>query len=100
MMLLAASPALVLLEVGLGLSVILGVLWMLGRRLNGASGSGSQRVIRLTAQDSVHVVEVDGKRLLVGTGAGGPPRLLCELEASLAGGAGTAADAQAVMHGT
>lgn len=76
--LLASTPALVLLQVGIGLAVILGGLMFLTRRLHGPR-AGAGKVIRLTAQDAVHLVEVDGRRLLVGTGVGGPPRLICEL---------------------
>ncbi len=77
--LLGSSPALVLLEVGLGLGALLAFLWWMTGRLHGPRREGSSKVIRLTAQDSVHVVSIDGRRLLVGTGSGGPPRLLCEL---------------------
>lgn len=88
MTLLASGAAWVLLEAGIGLSLLLGVLWWFGAQ-RGGGRSGAQRVVRLTAQDSVHVVELEGRRLLVGTGASGPPRLICELD-PVAGGSAPA----------
>ncbi len=78
-----------LIEVGFGLALLSTVLWWIGRRMHGPRGSQSApRAIRLTATDSLHVIELEGKRLLVGTGAGASPRLICELE----GMAGDAVD--------
>jgi hypothetical protein len=36
----------------------------------------------LTPQHQLHVVELAGRRLIVGTGPAGAPRLVCELPAS------------------
>ena len=68
-----------LVQVGGTLALLAGVLWFLGRRLHGPRTASSSTVVRLTASDFVHVVEISGRRLLIGTGAGGAPRLLCEL---------------------
>jgi len=50
-------------------------------RLSGASQRASQ-TIRLSAQHAVHVLEIDGRSLLIGTGPNGPPALLLELRES------------------
>jgi hypothetical protein len=77
----ASGGALLLVEVALGLALISGLLWLAGGRFRGLrASSASTRAIRLTATDSLHVVELEGRRLLVGTGTGAPPRLICELE--------------------
>lgn len=68
--------------VGLGLSL---VLLALARARRGSDGP--LRSIALGAGHRLHVVEVEGRRLLVGTGPGGPPQLLTEL--SVAGAEAT-----------
>src|SRR5690606_23045352 len=80
MLLLASAAGWVLLEAGLGLALLLGILWWLGQR-NFGPRAGAQRVLRLTAQDAVHIVELEGRRLLLSTGSSGPARLICELDA-------------------
>jgi hypothetical protein len=57
-----------------GLFVALLGLLRLSRRV----APGNPRIL-LTSTHSLHIVEVDGRRLLVGTGPGGPPRLVTEL---------------------
>lgn len=71
------DPYLRLLVVGGGLLAAL-VLLRLARPVRGTR-AGPQTVVGLTPAHALHVVEVDGRRLLVGTGPGGPPRLLMEL---------------------
>jgi flagellar biogenesis protein FliO len=73
-----------LVSVGAVLLVIFGALSWLTRRLQGgpgiARGAPGRLSIRLTAEHAVHVVEVGGSRLLIGTGPGGAPRLISQLE--------------------
>jgi hypothetical protein len=64
--------------VGLVLLALLVLLSALNRRSRGRSGAGRQTVA-LTGQHAVHVVEIAGRRLLVGTGPSGAPRVLAEL---------------------
>ena len=81
-----SGGATLLIEVALGLGLLSAALWWLGRRVNGVGGgpANASRSIRLNATDSLHVIELEGRRLLVGTGSGAPPRLICELDASSA----------------
>jgi len=67
--------------VGLVLCAILGLLVLANRRARARAEGPGATAVRLTAQHSVHVVEVEGKRLLVGVGPSGAPSLLCELDA-------------------
>lgn len=64
--------------------VMLGVVVLLGRWLHGRRRSESVALSRWTVslggQQALHVVELDGRRLLVGTGPAAAPRLLLELE--------------------
>jgi hypothetical protein len=72
------EPYFHLIAVGGGLLLALLALTWLGR----ASRGGRQRaqtVVGLTPGHALHVVEVAGRRLLVGTGPSGPPALLLEL---------------------
>lgn len=48
-------------------------------RLTRAGQPARGRPIVLTAAHRLHVVEIDGRRLLVGTGPDGPPALVAEL---------------------
>ena len=57
------------------LLVALLVLMRLTRRSQSTSG----RPIALTQAHRLHVVEIEGRRLLVGTGPSGPPQLISEL---------------------
>jgi flagellar biogenesis protein FliO len=61
--------------VGLGLT--LGLLLI--ARMSRPRGVGPQKLIHLGSGHRLHVVEVEGRRLLVGTGPSGPPQLLTEL---------------------
>lgn len=75
------EPYLHLVAVGGGLLVALLMLVWLGRGVRGdrRRHQRPQTVIGLTPAHALHVVEVAGRRLLVGTGPSGPPRLLLEL---------------------
>ncbi|MEZ4450765.1 MAG: flagellar biosynthetic protein FliO [Nannocystaceae bacterium] len=68
-----------LLYTGAVLAAMFVFLALLGRRLGGRA-SANRTVIGLGGQHRLHVLEVDGRRLLVGTGPSGPPSLLCELD--------------------
>jgi len=61
--------------VAVGLLLVLGVLV----RLTRGAGKLPAKVIVLGAGHRLHVVELEGRRLLVGTGPSGPPQLLTEL---------------------
>lgn len=61
--------------VGLGLTLGLLLIARASRR----TGAGPQKLIHLGSGHRLHVVEVEGRRLLVGTGPSGPPQLLTEL---------------------
>jgi flagellar biogenesis protein FliO len=77
-MLLAASSALVLVEVGLVLAALAGVLAYLGRRARQADPQ-VLRTIRLSPQHAVYVVVIEDRRLVLGAGTGAAPTLLCDL---------------------
>jgi flagellar biogenesis protein FliO len=77
-MLFASSSAQVLIEIGLVLGVLAGVLGWLGRRAKAADPS-VLRTIRLSPQHAVYVVAVEDRRLLLGVGQGSAPTLLCDL---------------------
>jgi hypothetical protein len=89
---MAVGSGAALIQLGLGLAVIIGGLAWTRRRVHGPRTS--TRLVRLTPQDAVHVVEIDGRRLLVGTGAGGSPRLLCELGPAVSAASGFPVDPQ------
>lgn len=66
--------------------MLLGVLSWLTRRTRGGSSRaalGRRERVVLTGEHMVHVVEIGGMRLLVGTGPSGAPQLLAELGAPL-----------------
>lgn len=48
-------------------------------RLTREARPARERPIVLTSTHRLHVVEIDGRRLLVGTGPAGPPQLVTEL---------------------
>jgi hypothetical protein len=73
--LVTGSPLLAVGAVLLGLLILLA---QLGRRIRRGPGSGP-RTVRLTQAHAVHVVEIAGRRLLLGTGPSGAPRVLVEL---------------------
>lgn len=79
-MLVAVGGAASLTTLGLllGAAALLG-LWAQGRRR--ASVGVQRRTVPLGAGQALHVVELEGRRLLVGTGPGAAPRLLVELDA-------------------
>lgn len=84
--------------VGAVLLVVLGLLSWLTRRVQGGSLRGVGERVALTSQHSVHVVELAGVRMLVGTGPSGAPRLLAalgEVEQAEDTGRGEAAYAEA-----
>jgi hypothetical protein len=58
-------------------AVALLALWAQGRR-QGAAGA-SRRTVPLGGGQALHVVELEGRRLVIGTGPGAAPRLLTEL---------------------
>lgn len=72
----AVDPVLRLLVAGGGLLMFLGIVWLFSRR---ARRDRPIDDIALTGQHRVHVVEVEGRRFLIGTGPDGPPQLVCEL---------------------
>ncbi len=74
-MLAGFDERLVFALVGLGLLLVLLVLV----RLTRGGGKSPQKIIALGSGHRLHVVELEGRRLLVGTGPSGPPQLLTEL---------------------
>jgi hypothetical protein len=52
-------------------------LWVQGRRQ--AAGGAPRRTLPLGGGQALHVVELEGRRLVIGTGPGAAPRLLVEL---------------------
>ena len=74
-MLAELDERLVFALVGLGLLLALLVL----ARLTRSTRKGPQKIVHLGAGHRLHVVELEGRRLLVGTGPSGPPQLLTEL---------------------
>ncbi len=65
-----------------GLLVV--AIWLRRRLEHPALGHGG-RSVRLTAEHAVHVVNVEGRRWMIGTGPAGSPTLLAELPASPTG---------------
>jgi hypothetical protein len=78
MALLAASQALVLVELGLVVAALAGALAWLGRRAK-AVDPGVLRTIRLSPSHMVYVVAIEDRRLLIGAGPGAAPELICDL---------------------
>lgn len=68
-----------LVFVGAVLLGLLALLSWLSRRLRGGGLGRGREMVALTGQHAVHVVEIAGRRLLVGTGPSGAPRVLAEL---------------------
>jgi hypothetical protein len=98
MSLVAIGSSVVLLEVSAVLLGLLGLLTFLSRRLRGGGGFRGRKIIPLTGQHSLHVVELDGVRMVVGTGPGGPPRFISELPSGTDGPAADR-DVQATTTG-
>jgi hypothetical protein len=64
----------------IGLGLALGALVLVRRRVVAAQPRTIDvEQVRLGPHHALHVVTVDGKRLLVGTGAQAAPVVLCEL---------------------
>jgi flagellar biogenesis protein FliO len=62
------------------LLLLAGLSWLTRRMQGGALGGvGNRARVVLTNQHAVHLIELGGKRLLVGTGPSGAPRVLAEL---------------------
>jgi hypothetical protein len=78
MFVIAASQALVIVELGLVLAALGGALAWLGRRAK-AMDPGVMRTIRLSPQHMVYVVVIEDRRLLLGAGPGSAPQLICDL---------------------
>lgn len=78
MAIVAASQAVVLVELGLVLAALAGVLAWLGRRARTVD-PGVLRTIRLSPQHVVYVVVIEDRRLLLGAGPGSAPTLICDL---------------------
>lgn len=78
MTLVAMSAPWVLVQIGLLLGMLVGTLVWLGRRARAAE-PGIVQPIRLGAHHSLHIVIVEDRRLLVGTGPGAAPQLICDL---------------------
>ena len=74
-MLAGLDERLAVVVVGLGLTLVLLALARTARRAT----AGPKKVIVLGSGHHLHVVEVEGRRLLIGTGPSGPPQLLTEL---------------------
>jgi hypothetical protein len=73
-MLVGLGGPLALVQVGLALLVLIGVaVWMRARLERRGADT---RVVRLTPEHAVHVVELEGRTLLLGTGPSGAPSLL------------------------
>lgn len=71
-----------LVLVGLVLLVMLAVLSWLTRRVQGGGlhrARGRREQVALTGEHLVHLIEIGGVRLLVGTGPSGAPRVLAQL---------------------
>jgi hypothetical protein len=78
MTLVAMSGPFVLVQLGLLLGLLVGTLVWLGRRAR-ATEPGIVQPIRLGAHHALHVVTLEDRRLLVGTGPGAAPQLICDL---------------------
>lgn len=74
----AAAGAWVLIEVGLLLGLVAGLLMWLGKRAKTLDPS-VMRTIRLSPQHAVYVVAIEDRRLLIGVGPTSAPELLCDL---------------------
>ncbi|MCR9162211.1 MAG: hypothetical protein ACE37F_29145 [Nannocystaceae bacterium] len=73
----AALGSLVPVTLVLG-ALLVAALWMRRRLEQAGLGPGGHSV-RLTTEHAVHVVTVEGRRWMIGTGPAGSPTLLAEL---------------------
>ncbi len=64
------------------LALLAATLWLRRRVESQALGPGG-RSVRLTAEHAVHVVHIEGRRWMIGTGPAGSPTLLAELPSPL-----------------
>jgi flagellar biogenesis protein FliO len=78
-MIAAAIASWALLKVGLLLSALLVGLAIVNRRLRHKETAAGTGRVRLTPQHAVHIVEIEGRRLVIGTGPTGAPRLITDL---------------------
>ncbi|MBC8069425.1 MAG: flagellar biosynthetic protein FliO, partial [Deltaproteobacteria bacterium] len=78
MPMIAASGAWVLVEVGLLLGLVTGLLMWLGKRARTTDPS-VMRTIRLSPQHAVYVIAIEDRRLLIGVGPTSSPELICDL---------------------
>lgn len=69
----------VLVQLGAVLLGLLAAALWLRRRVDAQRVGERGRSIRLTGEHAVHVVGVEGRRFVFGTGPGGAPTLLAEL---------------------
>ena len=74
-MLEGLDERLAIVVVGLALTLALLLLVRVSRR----AGPCPQKLVHLGSGHRLHVVEMEGRRLLIGTGPSGPPQLLTEL---------------------
>ena len=72
------------MSVGAVLLVLLAGLSWLTRRVQGGPLGSSRARVALTNQHAVHLIELGGVRLLVGTGPSGAPQVLAQLGDSAA----------------
>lgn len=75
-MVVSTAAGMVMVELGALLLGLLGIAVLLKRRSPSLGPGAAPRSIRLTAEHALHVVELPGRTLVVGTGPGGPPTLL------------------------
>lgn len=80
-MVLALGTGWALVKVGLVLAALLAALVLANRKVRARDGSLGRTRVQLSGQHSLHVVEIEGRRILVGIGPSGAPRLLCDLSA-------------------
>lgn len=73
----AGAGSLTVVGVSLACAALL-VLWAQRQRMT--AGRAPRRTVSLGAGQALHVVELEGRRLVIGTGPGAAPRLLVELE--------------------
>lgn len=75
--LLAASSPIAWIQLGALVAGAAGIAVVVQRR---RAGGPRPQSIALTGQHAVHVVEAAGQRLVIGTGPGSAPSLLCRLD--------------------
>jgi hypothetical protein len=78
-MLVGVGSGVALLELAAVLLLLLLGVTLLGRKFGRGGLFSPGRAIQLTQHHAVHVIELEGRRLLIGTGPGGAPHLVTEL---------------------